>query len=176
MVVDAARFPGFFAVRGSGKVRAFATQQCGALLRLSLLGRNRTEAGLANFFARFGGTNVLAVFAKLGKVPVAEMLLRRQALKVFRTVVGLVAVDVVNLLGWVKRLQPARGHNAVHEPLTPKHQVAHVVQGGCVRLELSENFSAARHGVKVVEELVLDSVYRDAEHAVPLKVAKESSF
>jgi hypothetical protein len=81
----------------------------------------------------------------------------------------------MNFFVGVKRLQPASRHNTMHKLLT-KHQVASVMHRRNVRLELSESFSAARNGVKVAKESVLDSVYFYAQHAVPLRVTKESAF
>ncbi len=164
---------GFFAVPRAGEVRPLAANQSGSLFGFRLFGRNAAQSSLPDLFSRFIGANVMPVQPC---VAVSKMFFGRQAFQVFRSVVSFVAVDVVNLFGRVKQLQPASGYNAVHKPPTTEGQVAHVVKRGCVRLELSENFSAARNGKKVVKESVLDSVYFYAQHAVPLKVAKESGF
>lgn len=171
VVVDAARFSRLFAVRRSRGVRAFAAQQSRPLFGFRFLGRNTTQPRLANLFARFNSDAMSTVRFSMS---VGKVLFGCQALKIFNAVVSLVAVYMVNLFGWGKRFQPTSRHYAVHKPFTAKNQVALIVPSGGVRLELSENFSAARHGVKVVEESVLDSVYVDAGHAVPFKVATES--
>jgi len=164
---------GFFAVPRAGEVRPLAANQSGSLFGFRFFGRNAAQSSLPNLFPRFGRPNVVAVKPC---VSVAKMLFGSQALKVFYPVVSFITVDVVNLFARVKRLQPASGHNAVRQTLSSKGQIAHIVASGCVRLELSENFSAARNGVNVVKESVLDSVYFYAQHAVPFKVAKESAF
>ena len=172
-VFKAAFFFRCLAMRGPRKARACTAQQRGALLCFGLLGRNCPKAKLAKLFPRLGRPDVVSV---LPCVPVSQMLFGRQALKVLYSVVGLYLVDVVNLLRGVKRLQPARRHNSVHEPLTTERQIPFRVLARCVGKKLSENFSAARNGGKVVKESVLDFVYCYAQHAVPLKVAKESGF
>ena len=170
---EAARLFRFVTVRGSRNVGALAAQQSSPLFGFRLLGRNATQPRLANLFPRFWRSNVVP---KKPRVPVANVFFWRNAFKVFHAVVGLITIDVMHVLFGVKRLQPASGDNSVHEALTTKSQVPHVVNRGCVRLELSESFSAARNGVNVVKESVLDSVYFYAQHAVPFKVAKESAF
>lgn len=107
-------------------------------------------------------------------VTVCKMLFSGKALKVFRAVVSFVAVDVVNMFVRVKRIQPTSSHDTVRKPTFTQCGIPIKARQRNVRLELSENFSAARNGVKVVKESVLDSVYRYANHAVPLTVAKES--
>tara|TARA_R110000868_G_C10766862_1_gene754369 strand:- start:141 stop:719 length:579 start_codon:yes stop_codon:yes gene_type:complete len=161
---QAARLFRFVTVRGSRNVGALAAQQSSPLLGFRLLGRNATQPCLANLFPRFRRSNVMAVQPC---VATAVMFLRCQAFKVFRAIVGLITIDVMHLLVGVKRLQPASGHDTVHQALTTQAQVSSGVFGGRVWLELSESFSAARNGVNVVEKSVLDSVYFYAEHAVP---------
>jgi len=165
---------GLFAVPRAGKVRPLAANQSGSLFGFRLFGRNAAQSSLPDLFSRFIGANVMPVQPC---VAVSKMFFGRQAFQVFRSVVSFVAVDVVNLFVGVKRLQPASGHNAVHQVVAaPKRQVPILTFGRYVGKKLSENFSAARNGVKVVKESVLDSVYFYAQHAVPLKVAKESGF
>lgn len=159
------------AMRSPRKVRSFTAFKRSALLRSGFLGRNRTKTSLTNLFARFRRSNVLTeVFAMV----VFKMVSLRQTLQVFDVVVSFVAVNVVNLFSWVKRFQPASGHDTVHQTPAPQRKVPHAVVSRRVRLELSENFSAARNGVKMIKESVLDSINFYAQHAVPLKVAKES--
>lgn len=173
MVKASLRFR-FFAMPGSFKVRPFATQQGSPLLGFGFFGCHFAESGLTNFFSRFWRSDVFAVLRHVFSMPFKQMLLLRQAFKVFHTIVRFVSIDVVNLFGWVKRLKPTSSHNAVHQPLATKRQIPHVVSGGRVRLELSENFSTTRYGVEMVEESVLDSVNFDANHVVPSKVVEES--
>jgi hypothetical protein len=97
-------------------------------------------------------------------VPVANMFLHGNALKVFCTVVRFVFVDVVNKLFGVKILKPASSHNTMHKPLSAKTQVPVIVFGGRVRMHLSKNFSAARNSVKMVKNTVLNAVHRKANH------------
>jgi len=172
-VGEAARLFGLFAVPCAGKVRPLAANQSGSLFGFRLFGRNAAQSSLPNLFPRFWRSDVVPVQPRM---TISKMFFGRQALQVFRSVVSFVAVNVVDLLVGVKRLQPASGHNAVHKPAPAKSQVPSIVNCGRVRLELSENFSAARNGVNVVKESVLDSVYFYAQHAVPFKVAKESAF
>jgi hypothetical protein len=161
---EAAGLFGLLRVPCAGKIRSFTADQSGSLFGFRLFGRNAAQPSLPDFFSRFGRSNIMAVDSS---VSIAKMFFRRQTLKVFNSVVSFVSVNVVDLLARVKRLHPTSGHNTVHQTLPPKSQVAHVVTGGRVWLELSENFSAARNGVKVVEESVFDSVYFYAQHAVP---------
>ena len=92
-----------------------------------------------------------------------------KTLKIFSPVIRFVAVNMVNLFVCIKRLQPASGNNSVHQVVTAtKRKVTVFADSGRVRLELSENFSAARNCKKVVKESVMDSVYFNADHAVPL--------
>lgn len=172
-VGKATRLFGRIAVPDTREVGPLAAQQRSPLFCFGLFGSHASQASLANLFPRFWRSNVVP---KQPRVSVANVFFWRNTFKVFYAVVSLVTIDVVHVLFGVKRLQPASGDNSMHEALTTKSQVPHVVNRGCVRLELSENFSAARNGVNVVKESVLDSVYFYAQHAVPLKVAKESSF
>ena len=172
---EASRLLGFFAVPSAGKIRPLAANQRGALFSFCLFGRNAAQSSLPNFVSRFWRANVLAQFGKQIRMPATQVLSLRQAFKIFCSVVGFVTIDVVNFFGWVKRLQPASRHDTVHK-IFAKSQVPLAMHSRNVRLELSENFSAARNGVKVIKESVLDSVYFYAQHAVPLKVTKESRF
>jgi hypothetical protein len=172
-VGEAARLFGLFAVPCAGEVRPLAANQSGSLFGFRLFGRNAAQSSLPNLFPRFGATHMLSKY-----IPVAfnKMFSGGQAFQVFRSVVSFVAVDVVDLLAGVKRLQPASRNSTVHQVVAaPKRQVAILTFGWSVGKKLSENFSAARNGVKVVKESVLDSVYFYAQHAVPFKVAKESA-
>jgi len=176
-VVKAARLFGLLTVWGPRKVRPLAAKQGRSLFGFRLFRRNATQPSLPKLLSGLWRANVLAVSSKHVCVSIAQVLFRRQALQVFCSVIRLNAVDVVNLFGGVKRLQPTGRNNAMHEVVpSTERQVPIFSQSGRVRLELSESFSAARNGVKVVEESVLDSVYFYAQHAVPLRVTKESAF
>ena len=150
------------AVCGSGEVRPFAALQRGALLCSGFFGGNFSEASLTNLFPRFRSANVATSTGVFGSV-----LLGAQAFKVPRAVVSLVAVNVVNVLSRVKRLQPAFSHGAVHKvDASTKGKISIFSSRRRVRLELSENFPTVRDCVNVVKKSVLDSVYNYADHAV----------
>jgi len=153
-----------FAVSGALKVGTFAARQCGALFSLGFFGSNLPKSALANFFPRFGCSDVISVYSS---VSVSKMFFRRQTFKIFNSVVSFVSVDVMNMFARIKRFKPTKSHGAVHKTTTSKHQVPLIVLARSIGKKLSENFSAARNGVKVVEESVFDSVYGYANHAVP---------
>ena len=155
----------------ASKEGALASQQRGSLLGFGFFGSHRAKTSLPNLFSGFGCSDVVTIQPF---VSVSKVFFGGQALKVVGSVVSLIAIDVMNVLCWIKIIQPARSHNTMHQSLATKRQVSMRMLGRNVRLELSENFSAARNGVKVIEESVNDSVYFYAQHAVPLKVAKES--
>jgi hypothetical protein len=157
----------------SVKVRSFAPKQCSSLFSLRFFGSNFPKPRLPNLFTGFRRANVVAHFASMAG---AKMFFGCQAFKIFGSVVRLNTVNMVNVLIWVKRLKPTFSHNAVHKPTTTKRQITLVMLGGCVNKKFSENFSAARHSVKVVVKSIFDSVYLDASHVVPFRVVKESSF
>ena len=170
----ATRLFGRFAMRGAFKVRTFATQQRRSLFRFGFLGSDFSKASLANFFFGFGRANVVPVHSS---VAFSKMFFGRNAFKIFGSVVSFVAVNVVNVFGWVKRLQPTLSHGSVHKFVASTERYIPIFSiGGGVWKELSENFSAARNSVKVVTESVLDSVYGYANHVVPQKVTKEFLF
>jgi hypothetical protein len=94
------------------------------------------------------------------------MFVLRQTLQVLQSVVRLVAVDVVNLFGGVKTLHPTLRHHTMHQMLASHAQIAQCMFGRGVRAVLSENFPAARDGVIVVENPVLNTVNFKANHVV----------
>jgi len=170
----ATRLFGRFAMRGAFKVRTFATQQRRSLFRFGFLGSDFSKARLANFFFGFGRTNVMPVHSS---VAFSKMFFGRNAFKIFGSVVSFVAVNVVNVFGWVKGLQPTLSHGSVHKFVASTERYIPIFSiGGGVWKKLSENFSAARDSVKVVKESILDSVYGYANHVVPQKVTKEFLF
>jgi len=169
----ATRLFGRFAMRGAFKVRTFATQQRRSLFRFGFLGSNFSKASLANLFFYFGRADVMSVKPS---VAFSKMFLGRKAFKIFGSIVSFVAVNVVNVFGWMKRFQPTRGYRTVHKFFASERQVPVFSTCWNVRKKLSENFSATRNSVSVVKESVMDSVYGYVNHVVPVKVAKESSF
>lgn len=173
MMGKATRQFGRFAMRGSFKVRTFTAQQRSPLFRFGFLGSNFSDASLAKLLFDFGRANVMPAQPS---VAIGKMFFGSKAFKIFGSVVSFVAVNVVNVFGRVKRLQPALSHGSVHQTLSTKSQISVFSISRNVRKKLSENFSAARDSVKVVKESVLDSVYGYANHVVPQKVTKESSF
>ena len=118
-------------------------------------------AKVAQFLPGFKCSDVSAVFPF---VPFPHMLFRGDAFQIIRSVVVFCSIDVVNMFGWIKAIQPTFCHNTVHEPLSAQHQIPLRVCGWRIRHHLSENFSAARNGVKMVKHAVLNAVHRKADH------------
>jgi hypothetical protein len=168
-------FFGRLAMTSTSEQRTFATNKRGALLSLCLLGCNPSGAVQANLLPRFRATDVLSVLNQHVVMPFLQMLFLRKTFKVVGAVVCFVTVNVVNLFARIKILKPTGSHNAVHKP-RPETQVPLLVNGLGAREQLSDNFSAARNGVKMVKESVFGSFYRDANHVVPRLVVMESSF
>jgi hypothetical protein len=165
-VFKAARLFRLVAMWRSFKVRSLAAQKSGALFGFCLLRGDGTKPSLADFFTRFWCANVVPMKISMA---VAMMFFGGKTLKVFRSVIRFVPIYMVDLFVCIKRLQPTSGNNSVHQIVTStKRKVAVFADSWCVRLELSENFSAARNCKKVVKESVMDSVYFNANHAVPL--------
>jgi len=169
MMGEAARLFRFSTVRCAKKIRTFAAKQRSTLFCFGFFGRNFAKPRLPNLFSRFRAANVSAASGMFGGVFYSG-----KAFKVFHSVVSLITVDVVDMLVGVKRLQPASRNNTVHKSAPAERKIAQRVFCGCIGKMISENFSTARNGVKVVKESILDSVYLDANHVVPFKVAKES--
>jgi hypothetical protein len=170
-----ALFFGFFAMTSTSEQRTFATDKRGALLSLCLLGCNPSGAVKANLLPCFRATDVLAELYQKLAMPFSQMFALRKAFKVVGAVVGFVTVNVVDLFVWLEIFKPTCRHNSVHKP-APKPQVPLRMNSWGTRLHLSDNFSAARNGVKMVKESVLGSFYRNADHDVPSLVVMESSF
>jgi hypothetical protein len=165
----------FFGVFGSRKERTLATDQSSSLLGFCLVGRHFSGSVLAKLFACLFGAFVFAVLQKQFGVAVNKVLALRQTLKVFQPVVCFVPVNVVNLLFRVKIRHPANCHDAMQQ-LPTNAQVSHGVLAGRVRAVLSENFSAARNGVKVIKGAVFHAIDRKANHVVPPLVANKITF
>ena len=132
-----------------------------SLFGLRVFAISRAQAKKPHLFSGFFRSKVVAVQPF---VSFCKMFFGSNALKVFRTVVRFVAVDVVNLLFGVKVIQPASSYNTVHQPLSAKAQIPKIVRSWRVRVHLSKNFSAARNSVKMVKHAVFNSVHRKAIH------------
>lgn len=158
----------------ASKEWTLASQQRGPLLGFGFFGSRNAKTSLPNLFSGFRCSDVMCHFVQRIAVSFHKVFSGGQALKVIDSVVRFVAVDVVNVLARIKAIQPASSHDTMHQTFASKGDVTVFSGNWDIRLELSENFSAARNGVKMVEESINDSVYFYAQHAVPLKVAKES--
>ena len=134
-----------------------------------VLAVGRSQAKKSNFFAGFLGSKVATVQPF---VSFRKMFFGGHALKVFRTVVRFVAVDVVNLLFGIKILKPASRYNAVHKPLPANTQITKIVFGWRIRMHSSKNFPAARNSVKMVKNAVFNPVHRKAFHVGSPKSVK----
>lgn len=119
------------------------------------------QAKKSNFFSSFLGSKVVTVQPVMA---FRKVFLSGDALKVFRTVVRFVAVDVVNVLFGVKPVKPASRYNAMHKPLSAKRQISTTVLDGRVRVHFSKNFPAARNSVKMVKHTVFNTIHRKAFH------------
>jgi hypothetical protein len=164
-VFKAARLFRFLAVRGSLKVRSLAAKQSSSLFGFRFLSGNGAKPSLSNLFSRFWCAGVMTV--KIG-MALAVMLFGSKAFKIFCSVIGLAFVNVMNVLFGIKKFQPASRHNTMRKSFSAKHGVAIGPWSRCVRLELSENFSATRNSVQVVKKSIFDTVYLNANHVVPL--------
>jgi hypothetical protein len=149
---------------GSLKVRSLAAQQSSPLFGFCFLTGDRAKPSLSNLFPRFWSTSKVPMQIS---VALSVMLFGCKAFKIFYSVVSFISVNVVNMFARIKSIQPTSSHNTVHKPLATKSQVAHIVDVGCVRLELSENFSATRNGIQMVKKSIFDTVYLGANHVVP---------
>jgi hypothetical protein len=168
VVGKTSRLFGRIAMASTGEQRTFAANKRGALLSLCFLGRNSSDAILANLLPRFWRANVTAMLLKQIGVPFSQMFGLRKAFKVVGAVVGFVAVNVVNLFVMGKIVKPTSSHNAVHKPFA-QVQIPLRIKRRNVKLQLSDGFSAARDCVKMVKESVFDSFYRNVNHVVPFR-------
>jgi hypothetical protein len=168
VVGETSRFFGSIAMASASKQRTFATNKRGALLSLCFLGRNSSDAILANLLPRFWRTNVTTILLKQVSVPLSQMFGLRKAFKVVGAVVGFVSVDVVNLFVKGKIVKPTSSHHAVHKSFA-QIQIPLRVKSRGVKLQLSDGFSTARNCVKMVKESVFDSFYRNVNHVVPFR-------
>ena len=137
-----------FGRRGSVKERSFAPKQSGSLFCFGFFRRYFAEARLTNGLSGFLGS---------------------QRFEVFKSIVSFIAVNVVDVLGWIKALHPTNCYKAMHKQFSYK-QIAHRVLGRSVKGVLSKNFSAARNGVKMVKGSIFDAIHCKANHAEPFRV------
>ena len=168
VVGETSRLFGCIAMANTGEQRTFAANKRGALFGLCFLGRNPSDAILANLFPRFWRANVAAMLLKQLGVPFSQMLGLRKAFKVVGSVVGFVAVNVVDLFVMGKIVKPTSSHNAVHKP-SGQSQIPLRVARRNVKLQFSDGFSTARDCVKMVKESVFDSFYCNVNHVVPFR-------
>jgi hypothetical protein len=164
MVLKAARLFRFVAVRSSLKVRPFSAQQSSPLFGFCFLSGNGTKSSLPNLLSRFWCTGVMPVKFSMA---FAMMFLRGKTFKIFCSVIGLAFVNVMDMLFGVKRFQPASRHDTMRKSFSAQHGITIWPWSGCVRLELSENFSATRNSVQMVKKSIFDTVYLNANHVVP---------
>ena len=99
-------------------------------------------------------------------MPISQMFNLRNALKVFQTIVGLNAVNMVDLFGGVKTFHPTFSNNTVDKKFTAQTKIALVMLRRRIWAVLSDNFPAARNGVKVIKGAVFHAIYCKANHAV----------
>lgn len=116
---------------------------------------------LAQFLPSFVSSNVFTSFSSM---PLAKMFFWRYALKIFRSIVGLYSIDVVDMFSRVKIIQPTFCYNTVHQSLPTQNQISSGVIGGDARLKLPQNFAAARHSIQVVKYAVFNAVHHKADH------------
>jgi hypothetical protein len=160
-----------FGVGCTGKIRALSTNQRSPLFCFGFFGRDRAKPRVAQFLSCFVGPFVFSKGLAYICVSVAQMLNLRNALKVIQSVIGFITVNVVYLFGWVKVTHPTFGNNTVYQPFAAYAKIPPVMFGWRVRAMLSENFPAARDGVKVIKGAILDTIDRKANHAVSFVVA-----
>ena len=164
---------GRFGMRRTGKVRPFTAFKRSTLFRFRFLGRYTPGAVLPQFFAYFFGPFVPAVTRQNICVPSGKVLVLRQTLQVFQSVVRFVAVNMVDLFGGVKTSHPTFSYNTMQQVFTADKTIPVRVFSRRVWAVLSENFPAARNGVVVVENPVFNAVNFKANHVVsPLMANK----
>jgi hypothetical protein len=172
-VIQAALLPRFFGVFRPLEVRSLAAKQSGSLLGFGLFRSDRSKSSLPNFFSGFRSAFVPTHLLKNICMPFRHVFARCQAFKIFSSVVGFVAVNVVNLFARFKRIQPTSRYSTMHQTVPPHRGVSIFANDRGVGVKLSENFSAPRDGEKMVEKSVLDSVNCHAYHGRSNGVAME---
>jgi hypothetical protein len=164
VVVEASLPFGFLAMGRSGKFGALATDQGSTLFGFGFLGSNLAKPVLSDLVAGFLGSDVLAVFGKKVGVPFFQMLGLAKAFKVFKSVIGLVVVDVVDLLVRVKSFHPALCNGTMQKPFVSQKQITGFGNTWSVKGKLSESFPATRYGIVRVKDSIFDSVDFKAVH------------
>jgi hypothetical protein len=155
-----------FGVRGAGKIRPFLSFKRGPLFLLGFFGRNGPKPRLTQFGLHFVSPFVSTDVAGNICMPVSQMFGLRKTLKVFQAIVGLNTINVMNLLGCVKTIHPTFGDDTVSKKFTAQTKIALAMFRGRVWAMLSDNFPAARDGVKVIKGAVFHVIYCKANHAV----------
>ena len=164
-VLFASPLLGLFGVGRTSKVRPFSARQRGPLFCFGFVGRNGAEPRVAQFGLNFVSPFVFTGDCKKIGVPFSHMFALRQALKVFQTVIGFIAVNVVNLFGGVKTVHPTFSDRAVNKRIAHA-QITAGMRGRFVGAMLSKNFPAARDSVKVIKGAVFHAIDCKATHAV----------
>jgi hypothetical protein len=154
-----------FGVRGAGKIRPFLSFKRGPLFFLGFFGSNKPNPRLSQFGSSFFSPFVFTHAGHKIRMAISQMLSLRNTLKVFQPIIGLNAVNVMNLFGRVKPIQPTFSNCTVNERFA-HDQIAAGVRSRCIGAMLSDNFPAARDGVKVIKGAVFHAIYCKANHAV----------
>ena len=158
-----------FGRRGSVKERSFAPKQSGSLFCFGFFRRYFAEARLTNGLSGFICSDISTICRQKVSMSPRQMFLGSQRFEVFKSIVSFIAVNVVDVLGWIKALHPTNCYKAMHKQFSYK-QIAHRVLGRSVKGVLSKNFSAARNGVKMVKGSIFDAIHCKANHAEPFRV------
>ena len=158
---------GIFGVRRTQKIRSFATQQSSSLFSFGFFRCNRSRARFSDFVFGFFGSYISSGVSQYVSMTIFEVFFSCKALKIFNSIIGFIAVYMVDLFGRVKIIHPTFCHNTMKKMLVSQRNVSIRSLIQCVWDKLSKNFSAARYGVKMVKESVFDSVYFYAGHGVP---------
>ena len=172
----AALFARLFRVRSAGKIRPLAAKERSSLFLFGIFGRNAASSKLAQFFLRRVGPHVFSELRKHFGMASCKVFMRGQALQIVDAVIRFDTVNVMHLFTGVKIGQPTCSYRPVDQCLAPHAQVPAVVLRRSVWKVLSENFSAARHGVKVAKSAVFNAVHHKADHVVPRLVANRITY
>jgi len=116
---------------------------------------------VSQLLSRFISSKVSPTFSVM---TFAKMFFWRDTLKVLYSVVGFNSIDVVDMFGQVKIVQPTSRHNTVHKALPSQYQISLRMLGRGAELHLPKNFATARYGVKMVKHAVFNAVHRKANH------------
>lgn len=158
---------GIFGVRGAGEIGSFTAQQSRALFGFGFFRRDRSKPCLTNFLFGFFGSDISSRNSQYIGMTIHEMLFFCKTLKIFKPIIGFVAIYVMDLFGWVKIFHPTLRHDAMKKVFVAQRNVSVRSLIQRVGNKLSKNFSATRYSVKMVKESIFDSVYGYAGHGVP---------